>query len=365
MRTVRVEQVGLSIKDNPYQSGVGETITSSADLFGQASPSIMFPLMSRLGLKYFTRAPEEIYTDWSMKLRTAFPFIKWLAPKTMKFRQVFENSAPALSSDPVIWCANHSFKDDVAATVVAARHSYIFFGSLPIFFNTFDGFGAWLNGAVLCNRKLRTSRHHAYLAASYILKKGSDLIVFPEGVWNNTPEKIILNLWPGAVRLAQEKGIKIVPVVHYLREPHQKYRENVIHTYYGEPIAMSGLSEKEGITFLRETMASMYYELMDKYGHSTRAEQLSGYESADEAWEAYQKVHNALKYYDVEIESSADYRPKCITWPADVWRSVAEIKELHLGNIFHVCYAQTLFRQEERRDFQRRCCVNDEETSIQ
>lgn len=347
------------IKEGVLKSRFGDTITGSSDIFGKASPSLMFPMMSRLGLKYFSQSPEKLFTDKSIRLRAAFPVIKWAAPKMMSFRQVFENPAPAISSDPVIWCANHSFKDDVAATVSATRHAYILFGSLPIFFNTFDGFGVWLNGCVLCNRKLRDSRHHAYLGASHVLDKGTDLIIFPEGVWNNTPEKIILPLWPGAVRLAQEKRVKIIPVVHYLCDPHRKYRGNVIHTSYGDPLNVTNMTEKQGITLLRDTMASIYYELMDKYGHITRAELLSGYESADEAWEAYQKVHNSLKYYDTEIESTADYHPRHISCPANVWRSIAEIKDLHTGNITHMHYAQALIRREERRDFQRRCCVNE------
>ena len=60
-----------------------------------------------------------------------------------------------------------------------------------------------------------------------------------------------------------------------------------------------------------------------------------------------------------EIESTADYHPRHISCPANVWRSIAEIKDLHAGNITHVHYAQALIRREERRDFQRRCCVNE------
>lgn len=67
MSMVRDDQSGLYIRDNPCQSRFGDTITGPADLFGRASPSIMFPLMGRPGLKYFTRDPKELYTDWSMK----------------------------------------------------------------------------------------------------------------------------------------------------------------------------------------------------------------------------------------------------------------------------------------------------------
>ena len=35
---------------------------------------------------------------------------------------------------------------------------------------------------------------------------GMDMLIFPEGVWNKTPEKMLLDFWPGAYRLAIESG---------------------------------------------------------------------------------------------------------------------------------------------------------------
>ncbi len=42
------------------------------------------------------------------------------------------------------------------------------------------------------------------------------LIVFPEGVWNKSPNALSLELWPGIYRIACETGAKIVPIVHYI-----------------------------------------------------------------------------------------------------------------------------------------------------
>ena len=326
----------INVKETKIMKSFDGSITGSADLLGKASPSLLFPFMSRIGRRLLKCEPQELSGKKSRFLRRYFQFGRLLAPTSMVYRQIIEGKRPELSKEPVIWCANHSFKDDVAATIHVARHAYVFFGSLPIFFNTFDGLGIWLNGC-----------------ASRLLEKGTDLILFPEGVWNITPEKIILDLWPGAVRLAQEQRVKIIPIVHYLRDPHQKYQGNVIHTSIGEPLCMDGMTEEEGIILLRDTMASMYYELMDQYGHSTRAELLSGYKTADEAWSEYMDVHTSLKYFDTEIESAADYRSRRIVHPADVWQNVAAIENLNSGNMTHVLYARELLRHEKRRDFQR------------
>jgi len=181
------------------------------------------------------------------------------------------------------------------------------------------------------------------------------LILFPEGVWNKTPDKLLLDFWPGAYRLAKETGCKIVPIIHYLADPHKKYDGNMIHTVIADPISMEGLDEQEGQTILRDTMATWYFYLMEKYGQTTREELLVGFETADDAWESYMEMHTGCaRYYDREIELCADYRPKQIVRPEDVWQSVANIQNVHAGNASHVQYARALVEREKRRDFQRR-----------
>lgn len=64
-----------------------------------------------------------------------------------------------LPKEPVIWCVNHGFKDDIAASIHATQHSYVYFGSLPHIYNTFDGLSLFLNGVILCGRKIRRLPH--------------------------------------------------------------------------------------------------------------------------------------------------------------------------------------------------------------
>ena len=153
------------------------------------------------------------------------------------------------------------------------------------------------------------------------------MLIFPEGVWNKTPDKLMLNLWPGAYRLAKETGCKIVTVIHYLAEPHKKYDDNVIHTIIADSISMDGLDEQEGQVLLRDTMATWYYLLMEKYGQTTHEKLLDEFETSDAAWEDYISMHTGcVKYYDKDIELCADYCPKQIVRPEDVWQSVANIQ---------------------------------------
>lgn len=352
---------------NKAISSLESNITGRADLLGDRKPSILFYPMVRLLAHLLSCDPDRMISKTSIKFRKLLhPVLLLLLPLFLEYRQVFESKNALLGidepdepidfpKDSVIWCPNHGFKDDIATSIGATRHSYVLFGSLPAFFNTLDGVGAYVNGVVLCNRKVKKSRRASVDAAGMALDMGMDLTIFPEGVWNKTPEKLILDLWPGAYRLAKEKGKMIIPVIHYLADPHKKYDGNVIHTVVADPISMEGLNEKEGLALLRDTMATWYYLLMEKYGTSTRSELLEGFDSADAAWDEYLAIHTgAVDYYDREIELCADFRPKDVTRPEDVWRSVADIKNIRTENIAHIKYARELLAQEQRRNFQRK-----------
>lgn len=151
--------------------------------------------------------------------------IKALGPYFLKSPQLLENrnflknpdlggnsvpdSGIFLPDKPVIWASNHVFKDDTLATILAAkRHAYILFGSLPQFFNTLDGITAFLNGVIMTNRKVSASKKTSIAKAIRVFGYGADLMVFPEGVWNKSPNRLLLDLWPGIYRIACETGRK-------------------------------------------------------------------------------------------------------------------------------------------------------------
>ena len=310
---------------------LGDLITGPADLLGDRKPSVFFAPLIRLTGHLLTDDPKKMLSGRSMAARRLIhPILMLVAPLFLERKQVFESKNALLGIDgpdapmelpkeSVIWCPTHGFKDDVVATILSARHAYILFGSLPAFYNTFDGVSAWINGSIMCNRKVRASKKASFQGAIDVLRMGTDLLMYPEGVWNKYPDKLILDLWPGAYRIAKETGSKIVPVIHYLRDAHEKYKGNVIHTVVADPISMEGLTEQEGLTLLRDTMATWYYLMMEKYGRSTREEVLAGFDTADDAWESYIAMHTAcVKYYDREIELTADFRPKHIVRPEDV-----------------------------------------------
>lgn len=351
-------------------------ITSIDDLLAGEDPTLLFYLLVD-SLDYLLDAdPEKTISPKGIAIRQKTHFIlEKLSPLFLQNPQVFEDKEYlmdqnkektigfksknniTLPDEPVIWVANHGFKDDILATTIAAkRHAYILLASLPQIYSTFDGVTAWLNGAIISNRKILESRHNTLDKCRKVLENGSDVIIFMEGVWNKTPEKLVLDLFPGAFRLAKETGYKIVPITHYIKDPAGvKDKNNKIHTVIDNPIDVSNMTQEEALSMIRDIHATWSYLMMEKYGRSTRKELLNGFENADEAWEhELRRRRETVTRYDDDIEMRADFRNKNIVRPEDVWANVANIEDVTVNNVKDVIYAKQLVKTAKRNDFQRR-----------
>lgn len=347
-------------------------ITGLQDLTANEEPSKLFYFLARYMRYLLDTEPDIAISEKGIKRREKIYFLlKKYGGNLLGNPQVFENRKflrnPTLTDvlpdedivlppELVIWAANHVFKDDILATVLALRrHAYIFIGSLPQLYNTIDGIAAWLVGVVMMNRKVEASRRASVPKAVKVMQLGADLVVFPEGVWNKSPNKLILDLWPGIYRIACETGAKVVPIVHYIRDCNNAEKNNPIHTVVDDPIRIDDLSEKAALNYLRDILGEWFYLMMEIYGRTTRDKLLKEAKSPNEVWEI--ELRNRLKpvnRYDKEIELCADYRPKDKVLPQDVWRTVAEIENITKDNILHVLYAKQLVERLDTEDFQRR-----------
>lgn len=350
----------------------GETITGLHDLIANEPPSRLFYVLTdKLSYLLDNNSEIAILDKDIRRCRKFHPIFKMFGPFFLSNPQTFENrnflrnpdwvetepdTEIILPSEPVIWASNHGFKDDALGSVLAAkRNAFILFGSLPQFYNILDGITAFLNGVVMFNRKVSASRQSVIAKSVKVMQGGTDLIVFPEGVWNKSPNVLSLELWPGIYRIACETGAKIVPIVHYIYDFSDKRKNNPIHTVIDDPIRIDDLSEKAALEYIRDVFATWLYLMMEKYGKITREELLKGAKNSIEIWE-YQLNKNikTAARYDKEIELTSDYRPKWKTFSEDVWETVAGITKLTKKNIPYVLYARKLVEQLRREDCQRR-----------
>ena len=180
-------------------------------------------------------------------------------------------------------------------------------------------------------------------------------MIFPEGVWNKTPNLLLLDLWSGFYRIAKKEDgtfYKIVPIIHYISNTHKKGKDNPIHTVIDKPIDLNGMEEKEAIEYIRDRMATWFYKLMETYGKDNREKLVEGFSDSTEAWEQElkERVGTASKY-DEEIELSADKRRK--DNPISVYEPIANL-EITKDNCAEVMAARKLVKTLKRNDFQHR-----------
>ena len=262
-----------------------------------------------------------------------------------------------IPDEPVIFVANHCFHDDILGTILAThRHSYMMFGSLPQFYNTIDGLLLQCNGVILVNRKVKSNKKSSLDKAKMVLNNGASLIVFPEGVWNKSPNKLTLPLWNGVYRMASECGVKIVPIVHYIKDETitSSKKDNPFHTVIDDAIDVSGMSEEEVLNKISDSFNTWTYLMMEKYGKSSRSELVDGFDDSISAWEERLRLRLATAdKYDIEIETKADYLPKNVVRPIDAFSPIAEL-DLLKYNAGDVLSAKKLVKEEKRVDFQHR-----------
>ncbi len=73
-------------------------------------------------------------------------------------------------------------------------------------------YGLLLNGVIPLETFDRNDRKIAYCRAVELLNNGGNLLIFPEGVWNTTPNSLVMKIYTGTVRMAKETGAEIVPI---------------------------------------------------------------------------------------------------------------------------------------------------------
>ncbi len=352
-------------------------LTSDCDIYGDKGPSVLFPFRLRAdGYQLDPQNMDDFSID-AIQSREPFSVLIRKAGKCGLYtKQIFEdrnalienkdmniprgNLEPVVMPNkdrPVIFAFNHMFHDDILGTFTAAdRHAYIVFGSLPQFYNSIDGILLDHQGVVLVNRKVKESRSASVSKSVALLNNGGNLAMAPEGVWNKSPNGLVLPLWDGIYRIAKESGALIIPIVHYIYDPTYQIKKkyNPLHTVIDDIIDPMDMTKEEVLGAIRDSFSTWHYLMMEKYGNTTRAELLRDYPDSQSAWEdMLLKRAATAAFYDLEAETSSDYIPKDFVSPIDVFLPLANM-EINPYNAKDVLYAKRLVKEYQRNDFQHR-----------
>ena len=201
---------------------------------------------------------------------------------------------------PTIYAFSHVFKDDIVSVLSCLKSSaYILMANKEGITKTFDGLGAFLNGAIWVDRTDKKSRIKATDMMVEVLQNGGDILMAPEASWNVIPNLPIKKLWWGVLDVAANTGANIVPVAI-----------DIVNDQYcvliGRKYDYNKYNEKsEAISLLRDEMATLSWELFERKPLQSRSE------TSDLEWVCFYLSELArVPFVDQIIEDNASFRPK-------------------------------------------------------
>lgn len=226
--------------------------------------NIYLPRLKNLNVRNFT-------SDFGIKARRlAMPLIYKIINKTSNYDINIENYPKLEKDKPYIFTPNHGFADDIEITLATLdRNAYVLMGSIDQVNYNPELYGAYLNGMIVMDIMDKEKRKEAYQKMLRILNSGTSILMYPEGSWNVSENNIVNPLYYGPYHLNQDTGCKVVPV-----SIHKCSDEKTVYINFDDPIDFKGMDKEEATNLLRDRIATMKYEQIEKYEKPVRRSEL-------------------------------------------------------------------------------------------
>ena len=249
-------------------------------------------LFNRLSLEYRRKIHKYILGIYALKNRLG----------DFSYEVLRDNRADSSSS--VIFAITHVGKYDIEVVSEAIKeHYYLLSGDYEHLQGTIDAAFLALNGVFYFNEKVKKDRKAVCDKMIDHLKQGGNLMYFPEGTWNLSPNLPVLPCYWGIIDIARAGGATIVPVAaeqygkHFVINIGESFNVNLYeNNVEGKTIA---------ITDLRDAMATLKWEIWESRPLQPRSELQAG------EWEDY--IHDRLAewpYFTEEYIEGMIFRKK-------------------------------------------------------
>lgn len=163
-------------------------------------------------------------------------------------------------NEPKIFACTHIGGNDIQRTFqIINTPAYLMLGDPGILYKMPIYCGLKLNGVIPLETKNKQDRRIAYNRAIELLKNGGNLLIYPEGAWNVTPNEIVMKTFTGTVRMAKEAGVEIVPIAV------EQYN-NIFYFNIGKNYTIdknTNVTDAELNADLRDKLATLKWEIME------------------------------------------------------------------------------------------------------
>lgn len=207
---------------------------------------------------------------------------RWFHPVLMKILQIksilsgltyeFVSEERNVPKDKiVIYAITHIGKFDYEMLIEACDiFAYVFMGDWELMYAVVDDYFLRAKGVLWVDTADKEDRHNSFRFMKKLLKQGTSMIIFPEGIWNLTENLPMMKIFPGAVQAAKECNVPIVPIA--IEQQNKHFLINV-----GKELDFSDVEESEAVRILRDTLASLKWEIWERLPREKRKNIPEGY----------------------------------------------------------------------------------------
>lgn len=241
---------------------------------------------------------------------------------------VISDKSNANPKVPKIFACTHIGGNDIQRTFqVIKEPAYLMLGDPGILYKMPIYQGLKMNGVIPLETKNRADRKIAYYRAIELLNNGGNLLIYPEGAWNVSPNEVVMKIFTGTVRMAKETGVEIIPIG--VEQYGKTFYFNIGENYGIDK--NTTISDKELTAELRDKLATLKWEIMGTQPTLDRATLPDDYLDEFQA-----EIVGRCNYgygFSLEDAISESFHDKTITTPEEAFAHLQEI-EYNKDNAF-------------------------------
>ena len=187
---------------------------------------------------------------------------------------IVANENKAKEGVPKIFACTHIGGNDIQRTFqIIKEPAYLMLGDPGILYKMPIYQGLKMNGVIPLETKNKIDRKIAYNRSIELLNNGGNLLIYPEGAWNVTPNVIVMKTFVGTVRMAKETGTQIIPIA--VEQYGNKFYFNIGKNYGISKNTTK--SETELNHELRDKLATLKWQLLESQPSLQRKNIPEGY----------------------------------------------------------------------------------------
>lgn len=247
--------------------------------------------------------------------------VRYVLKKATKGNIIVEDYPILEKNRPYIFAATHSFVEEISATLASIdRSAYTLCGTTDQFENNPRMYFNWLTGIIFVDRYDEESRKSSIPKMEKVLQNGSSILIFPEGGLNNTENLLVMKLFSGPYTLSKNTEIDVVPI--------STFNENGSKDIYvsaSEPLPLYKYDKKEALILLRDALATMKYNQMEKHASRIKREDLPEDPRLHFMEERRKEYLNTKWTRDVWDEELTIFREKDAPTPEEIRESIDNI----------------------------------------